>query len=158
MFYWAPAQVTDVVFLERQRSLVSASKDTMVRVWDLDTRACVQTVVGHRCEVWSLDCNPAQTRVVTAGADAEMRFFSILDEDETRGGTSQESQEAQRGGDADESTGLNAAESGPSRLDVLRFMGSVRRQSTDRGVTVRYNSAGNLLGCHGAGKAVELYR
>lgn len=54
--------VTDVVFLEgteavgegRRRlrnGLASCSKDTLVKLWDLDTQSCVQTVVGHRGEV-----------------------------------------------------------------------------------------------------------
>lgn len=54
--------VTDVVFLEGEGSgggsgcrlrngLASCSKDTLVKLWDLDTQSCVQTVVGHRGEV-----------------------------------------------------------------------------------------------------------
>ena len=65
--------VTDVVFLEgdvrgngaatykdggaqrRQRrrlpnGLASCSKDALVKLWDLDTQSCVQTIVGHRGE------------------------------------------------------------------------------------------------------------
>lgn len=55
--------VTDVVFLEGEgdggavrgrrlrNGLASCSKDTLVKLWDLDTQSCVQTVVGHRGEV-----------------------------------------------------------------------------------------------------------
>lgn len=58
--------VTDVVFLEGDKmgggggggscsrlrnGLASCSKDTLVKLWDLDTQSCVQTVVGHRGEV-----------------------------------------------------------------------------------------------------------
>lgn len=55
--------VTDVVFLSVGTSdketgsgrlpngLASCSKDTLVKIWDLDTQSCVQTVVGHRGEV-----------------------------------------------------------------------------------------------------------
>lgn len=60
--------VTDVVFLEgdgregsvanegegaRRRlpnGLASCSKDALVKIWDLDTQSCVQTIVGHRGE------------------------------------------------------------------------------------------------------------
>ena len=34
--------------------LVSSSVDTLLKVWDLDTHTCIQTVTGHRSEVWSL--------------------------------------------------------------------------------------------------------
>lgn len=56
--------VTDVVFFGGERGggggmggcrlrngLASCSKDTLVKLWDLDTQSCVQTVVGHRGEV-----------------------------------------------------------------------------------------------------------
>lgn len=58
--------VTDVVFLEGggdgsatavgggtrlRNGLASCSKDTLVKLWDLDTQSCIQTVVGHRGEV-----------------------------------------------------------------------------------------------------------
>lgn len=34
-----------------RNGLASCSKDTLVKLWDLDTQSCVQTVVGHRGEV-----------------------------------------------------------------------------------------------------------
>lgn len=56
--------VTDVAFLsvggkgggpggqgQLPNGLASCSKDTLVKIWDLDTQSCVQTVVGHRGEV-----------------------------------------------------------------------------------------------------------
>lgn len=55
--------VTDVVFLSLHvgsketglgrlpNGLASCSKDTLVKLWDLDTQSCIQTVVGHRGEV-----------------------------------------------------------------------------------------------------------
>ena len=124
-------QVTDVVFLERGRRLISASRDTFVRIWDLDTQSCIQTLVGHRCEVWSLDLNPAQTRLVTAGSDPHLRFFRV--------------EEGEREGEG--------------AKEVLGSMGSVQRQSGDRAVTVRFEArGGGLLGCQAAGKTVELYK
>ncbi len=43
--------MTDLAFVEGRRGgrrLVSASKDEQLKVWDLDTQHCCQTVVGHR--------------------------------------------------------------------------------------------------------------
>ncbi|CAM9221880.1 unnamed protein product, partial [Choristocarpus tenellus] len=46
--------VTDVSFLviadRLPNGLASCSKDTLVKLWDLDTQSCVQTIVGHRGE------------------------------------------------------------------------------------------------------------
>lgn len=54
--------ITDCLFLEKSEKLVSASKDSFVKIWDLKTQHCVQTLVGHRNEVWSLDVNKEETR------------------------------------------------------------------------------------------------
>ena len=43
---------------------MSSSKDGSLRVWDLTAQRCCQTVTGFKGEVWSLDVNPEQTRVV----------------------------------------------------------------------------------------------
>ncbi|KAI9189314.1 beta transducin [Blastocladiella emersonii ATCC 22665] len=34
--------------------ILSASKDTTIKAWDLTTNACVETVVTHRSEVWDM--------------------------------------------------------------------------------------------------------
>ncbi|KAK1865006.1 hypothetical protein I4F81_007542 [Pyropia yezoensis] len=41
-----------VLFDGHGRSVVSASKDGLVRVWDAATQHCVQTVVGHQGAIW----------------------------------------------------------------------------------------------------------
>ena len=35
------------------------------KVWDLDTQHCSQTLAGYKAEVWSLDVDPAERRIVT---------------------------------------------------------------------------------------------
>lgn len=43
--------VTQICFLKKYNILVSGSKDTFVKFWDLDTNHCFKTLVGHRTEV-----------------------------------------------------------------------------------------------------------
>lgn len=43
-----------------RNGLASCSKDTLVKLWDLDTQSCVQTVVGHRGEVRTRPPNRGQ--------------------------------------------------------------------------------------------------
>ena len=69
--------MTDLVFLEKGKKLVSSSKDTNVRVWDLDTQSCVQRIVSHRSAVWALDVDPLKHHLVTGSADPEFRVFTI---------------------------------------------------------------------------------
>jgi len=38
--------------------LVTCSKDSTVRVWDLDTQHCAQTIASLGAECWSLDVDP----------------------------------------------------------------------------------------------------
>lgn len=53
------------VLVSRDNKLVSASKDGHVRVWDLDTQHCCQVLTGYKGEVWSLDMDPKETRIIT---------------------------------------------------------------------------------------------
>lgn len=123
-------QVTDLVFLEKRKRLVSCSKDTFLRVWDLDTKHCIQTVVGHRTEIWSLDVNPSETFIVTGSADLELRVYSVNDK-----------------------LGTETLSS-----DALKHFGDLKRQSTDRAMTVRFNKSGSLMGCQVAGRMLEIYQ
>ena len=49
------------------------------QVWELETQHCIQTCVGHRCEVWAMDVSPDETRVVTGGSDSQLRLWRVLD-------------------------------------------------------------------------------
>lgn len=62
---------------EGQLAALSCSKDSYLRVWDLATQHCRQSVVGHRGEVWSLDVSPDGRRAVTGSADAEVRVYRV---------------------------------------------------------------------------------
>lgn len=58
--------VTGCVFVPSTSSstpkyLISCSKDTLVKVWDMSTQHCIQTIVGHRCEIWSIALVPLPT-------------------------------------------------------------------------------------------------
>jgi U3 small nucleolar RNA-associated protein 12 len=144
-----------------------------VRVWDLDTQHCMQTVVGHRGEVWALAVDPQERRLVTGSVDQQLRVYTIADED-----SSQTLQIAASADDADDTDTLppasrpsrlqaskdasegpsDGASDGAKRTDVLTLLGTVQRQSNDRVVTLEYDEAGEILACQAANKSVELYR
>ncbi len=65
-------------FLQQGNKLISCSKDSHVRVWDLDTQHCSQTLVGYRGEVWALALDPAQNRLVTGSADVDLQVYEVL--------------------------------------------------------------------------------
>lgn len=43
--------VTQIVFMTTRPVLISGSKDTFVKFWDLETHHCFKTVTGHTSEV-----------------------------------------------------------------------------------------------------------
>lgn len=65
--------------------LLTSSKDTFLKLWDLSTQHCVQTVVAHRSEVWTLDIDADQKLVFTGSGEGEMKAWK-LDHDAMAGG------------------------------------------------------------------------
>lgn len=138
--------MTDVVFVNSGKRLVSSSKDKFLRVWDLDTQHCMQIVSGHHSEIWSIDIDPNERYLVSGSADRELRFYTIK-HDSVDGQTINE-----------ENTFGNVDSSIQNKWEVLRHFGEIQRQNKDRVATVQFNKSGNLLACQVAGKTVEIYR
>ncbi len=57
--------------------LVTISKDTFLKVWDLATQHCIQTVVAHRSDVWAMDVDPAQELLFTGSGEGEVKAWKI---------------------------------------------------------------------------------
>ncbi|CAL1701388.1 unnamed protein product [Somion occarium] len=57
--------------------LITSSKDTFLKLWDLSTQHCVQTVVAHRSEIWTLAVDPDQTLVFTGSGEGEMKAWKL---------------------------------------------------------------------------------
>lgn len=136
------------MFLDSSKKLVSPSKDKYLRVWDLETQHCVQTVSGHHSEIWSIDVDPDERYLVSGSGDSELRFYSIKN-DLVDGKMEPVKVEF----DAE-----NGNTSPGNKWEVLKHFGGIQRQSKDRVSTVRFNRTGNLLACQVAGKIVEIFR
>ena len=48
-----------------------------MKLWDLSTQHCVQAIVAHRAEVWSLGLNLEQDLLLTGSNDGELRAWKI---------------------------------------------------------------------------------
>ena len=61
--------------------LISSSKDTLLKLWELPTQHCVSTVVAHRNQVWSfatfLDPSTSKVVIITGGGEGESRAWEI---------------------------------------------------------------------------------
>lgn len=147
--------ITGIGFIRsgsRQNLLVSSSKDTQMKVWDVDTRFCIQTILGHRSEIWSLAVvkprekeDPHAFRVFTGCGDDQLRAYRVKL-------SVTKSSSAEGGADMlldDEET-------------VLEFYGSISRcapKSTvnDRCANIAVSANGGVIACM-AGKTLEMFR
>jgi U3 small nucleolar RNA-associated protein 12 len=57
--------------------LVTSSKDTFLKLWDLSTQHCIQTVVAHRAEVWTLEIGPTQDLIFTGSNEGDLRIWRV---------------------------------------------------------------------------------
>ena len=71
--------MTGLAFLERGGRLVTCSKDSFVKVWDLATQHCSQTVVGHRCTPQAPAHRPCITLVPTWPGKIHILLVTMLD-------------------------------------------------------------------------------
>lgn len=68
--------VTQVSFLTTESHvLVSSSRDSFVKFWDLTTQHCFKTLTGHKSEVWDFVLLPRKRWLITGTSDSEMRVW-----------------------------------------------------------------------------------
>ncbi|ORX92914.1 Utp12-domain-containing protein [Basidiobolus meristosporus CBS 931.73] len=117
--------------------LLSSSKDTLVKLWDLATQHCVETLVAHRSEVWSFDLTEDQKMLITGGGDNELRVWRI-DQDILDQGIIESSENEMK--------------------KAFSLYGPVYRQSKERVVTIQIHPSGDLMACQCADKTIEIFR
>ena len=58
--------------------LVSCGTDRSVKVWDVGSRACVQTVAdAHADQAWGVAFEPAGSRFCSVGDDKTIRVYDL---------------------------------------------------------------------------------
>lgn len=48
-----------------------------MKLWDLTTQHCIQTIVAHRSEIWTMDVDQEQSLVFTGSGEGEIKAWSI---------------------------------------------------------------------------------
>ncbi|KAF9482498.1 WD-repeat-containing protein [Pholiota conissans] len=57
--------------------LLTTSKDTFMKLWDLSTQHCVQTIVAHRSEIWSMAVNQEQNLIFTGSGEGDLKAWKM---------------------------------------------------------------------------------
>lgn len=119
--------------------MLSVSKDTLMKLWDLETKSCIQTIVGHRHEIWSLAVlsdpeDQSKTRIFTGSSDELIRGYKINDN-------------------------LDEIKNSDDSSEILVSIGSVKRNSgNDRCSSLSLNASKTLLAAQSSGKVVEIFK
>jgi len=149
--------------------LVTCSKDSTVRVWDLDTQHCAQTIAALGAECWSLDVDPFGRRLAVGTSDERLHLFAIAGSQNTAEGDAENDDdsddEEEGGGKAKKANdgakkqqqqqALTQAEFAARIADastLLTAMGHVTRQDRSRAATVRFDRGGSGM----LGRAVQV--
>jgi ribosome assembly protein 4 len=70
------AAVYQVTFSADSRMLLSGSKDSTLKLWDLKTRKIKYDLPGHADEVFTVDWSPSKdSRVASGGKDKMLKFW-----------------------------------------------------------------------------------
>ncbi|KAJ1749909.1 beta transducin [Coemansia sp. RSA 989] len=142
-------EITGIAFLASAQSadtalnasasghIVTSSKDTLVKLWDLRAQHCVQTLVTHRSEVWALAVSPDRRLLVTGTSDADLHVWTI---------------------DTEKLEATAADSTAEQNWDAIREYGTVRRAGSSRVVTVAFHGTGKYVVCLGADRTAEIFR
>jgi dynein assembly factor with WDR repeat domains 1 len=74
------AEISKVVFNSKGDTIMTASSDCTVRLWDVDTGSCKQVLEGHKEEIFSCAFNYDGSIIITASKDNTCRIWK----DETK--------------------------------------------------------------------------
>ena len=117
--------------------LLSASKDALIKLWDLGSQHCMETHIAQtNGECWSMGITLDQSICITAGNDGEFRVWSL---------------------DIKGLSNLSAHVTEDLERKYLSERGTLNRHGKDRTIGVSFHSSGSYVAVHGSEKAIELW-
>jgi WD40 repeat protein len=66
-----------IAFSPDGRLMASGSDDTTAKIWDMETRTCRHTLVGHHGSIWAIAFSPDGTQLVTGSNDQTIRLWDV---------------------------------------------------------------------------------
>lgn len=136
--------VTDALFMTTfENIVVSCSKDTQVKFWDIETQFCFKTIVDHRNEVWGIGLIRNDSFLVTATSDNTLRVYNIQTTDKTTDKTT-----INDNGDLMDDS---------ASFIKCNFNGVIQRLGRGRTINLVTDSTNSIIGCHGTDTTIELF-
>ncbi len=119
--------------------LLSTGKDAFLKLWDVESRHCLETHTAQtNGECWSMCVNADQSGLITAGNEGELHVWSIDMPGLAKSATEVFEQNA--------------------KSSFLRERGSLSRQGKDRTIGVSFHLNGKYIAAHGSEKSIEIWR
>lgn len=134
--------------MKENNILISASKDTLVKFWDLDTEYNFHTLVGHRSEVWGFCLVKNDKYLVTGCNDTELRVWKIFNVENN---------------DDDNILNINSLNINEEEANDVNYplrcekIGSILRAGRGRVISLTTDATNDIIACHGSGNSVELF-
>ncbi|KAF5369996.1 hypothetical protein D9758_001147 [Tetrapyrgos nigripes] len=118
-------------------ALITTSKDTFMKVWDLSTQHCVQTIVAHRSDIWAMDMDLERNLIFTGSGDGEVKAWRIDTEAL--------------------SNGLNETETGEI-AKIIHAVGTLPLSSKHRISQISFHPSQAILAVQSHDRSVEIFR
>uniref|UniRef100_A0A8D8K872 WD repeat-containing protein 3 n=2 Tax=Culex pipiens TaxID=7175 RepID=A0A8D8K872_CULPI len=132
------APITEACFMQRYHDVViSCSKDTQIKFWNIETQSCFKTIVDHRTEVWGVVLMRNDDFLVAGSNDSQLSVYKIVENS------------------GQEAVGeLESEASSPFRCSQI---GNIQRSGFGRTINLIAEGGGQILGCHGTDRKIELF-
>ncbi|KJR81648.1 U3 small nucleolar RNA-associated protein 12 [Sporothrix schenckii 1099-18] len=130
--------------------LITTSKDSLIKLWDLSSRHCIETHVAQtNGECWALGVSADLSGCVTAGNDGELQVWTL-----DAAGLAASTQQVDALATTKSTT--NAEPTSPQTF--LTSRGTLHRHGKDRTVEILFHPRHDFFAVHGVEKAVEIWR
>ncbi|EDV98635.1 WD repeat-containing protein 3 [Drosophila grimshawi] len=140
------AAVTDAHFLQRlveQEVVVSCSKDTQIKLWNLETQFCFKTIVDNRTEIWALAF--VNDLMIAGAGESGMNVYRLRKREDASAHATLEA--AVQGLAIDDEDTI-------SPLSVSNC-GTIQRAGKGRTVNLVADPNERVLSCHGTNDLIE---
>lgn len=137
--------------------LITTSKDSLIKLWDLSSRHCIETHVAQtNGECWALGVSADLSGCITAGNDGELQVWT-LDAPGLAASTQQVDTLTVATTTASNNTTTDSSEP-VSPKSFLTSRGTLHRHGKDRTVEITFHPRHDFFAVHGVEKAVEIWR